>query len=49
LEANAKLRVANEIIEDLMAGVKTPTPPPPNIRDPLVFCYLFETNNRLMR
>lgn len=49
IEANAKLTLANEVIDDLISGVRTPTPPPPNIRDPLVFCYMFEENNKNLR
>ena len=41
--------MVNEILNDIFVNVKTPTPPPPNIRDPLIFCYLFENNNKKLR
>ncbi len=49
IEDHAKHTLAKEIIDDLVEAVRTPTPPPPNIRDPVVFCYLFENNNRKLR
>ena len=49
LELNARATLAKEIIDDMVEAVRTPTPPPPNIRDPIVFCYMFESNNKKLR
>ena len=49
IEKNEKQFMVNEILNDIFVNVKTPTPPPPNIRDPLIFCYLFENNNKKLR
>ena len=49
IERDAKETLAKEIIDDVVEQVRTPTPPPPNIRDPLVFCYFFENNNKKLR
>jgi len=49
MENNAKQSMLDEILGDILDEVRTPIPPPPDIRDPIVFSYLFENNNKKLR
>ena len=37
---------SEELLDDIVGAVRTPTPPPPNMRDPETFKQFFEEKNK---
>lgn len=46
LDDSAKQNAAKEALEDIIHEVRSPTPPPPDMRDPETFKQKFELNNK---